>query len=214
MDEPQKIYRARLAAALIKNLSNRRLAASFAPTAAQARDEIVAMIPAGATVSRAGSMSLVEMGLWEALASKAEVKVIDPFRPGVPPAEVYAVRRQSLLADFMITSTNALTLDGRLVNLDATGNRVAGMCFGPEKVIVVAGMNKVVPDLDAALARVKHHAAPINAIRAGMATPCAEDGLCHECQSPSRICNMWSIIEGHIIKDRIHVKLVGEDLGY
>jgi hypothetical protein len=214
MDEPQKIYRARLAEALIKNLSKRRMAASFAPTAAQAREEIVAMIPAGATVSRAGSMSLVEMGLWGALASKAEVKVIDPFRPGLPPEEVYALRRQSLLADYMITSTNALTLDGRLVNLDATGNRVAGMCFGPEKVIVVAGLNKVAPDLGVAIARVKHHAAPINAIRAGMATPCAEDGLCHECRSPSRICNMWSIIEGHIIKDRIHVKLVGEDLGY
>jgi L-lactate utilization protein LutB len=214
MDESQKIYRARLAEALINNLTRRRLAASFAPTAAQARDEIVALIPAGATVSRAGSMSLVEMGLWEALAQKAGVTVIDPFRPGLPPEEVYAVRRQSLLADFMITSTNALTLDGRLVNLDATGNRVAGMCFGPEKVIVVAGMNKVVPDLDAAMARVKHHAAPINAMRAGMAVPCAEDGLCHECKSPSRICNMWSIIEGHIIENRIHVKLVGEDLGY
>ena len=214
MDEPQKIYRARLAEALIKNLTRRRMAGSFAPTTSQAREEIVAMIPAGATVSRAGSMSLVEMGLWEALAQKAGVKVIDPFLPGLSREEVYAVRRQSLLADFMITSTNALTLDGRLVNLDATGNRVAGMCFGPEKVIVVAGLNKVAPDLDAAIARVKHHAAPINAIRAGMAVPCAEDGLCHDCKSPTRICNMWSIIEGHIIKDRIHVKLVGEDLGY
>ena len=168
MDEPQKIYRARLAEALIKNLTRRRMAGSFAPTTSQAREEIVAMIPAGATVSRAGSMSLVEMGLWEALAQKAGVKVIDPFLPGLSREEVYAVRRQSLLADFMITSTNALTLDGRLVNLDATGNRVAGMCFGPEKVIVVAGLNKVAPDLDAAIARVKHHAAPINAIRAGM----------------------------------------------
>jgi len=214
MDEPQKIYRTKLAAALIKNLTKRRMAASFAPTAAQAREEIVALIPAGATVGRAGSMSLVEMGLWEALAQKADVKVIDPFRPGLKPEEVYALRRQSLLADYMITSTNALTLDGRLVNLDATGNRVAGLYFGPEKVIVVAGLNKVAPDLDAAMARVKHQAAPINAIRAGMATPCAEDGLCHDCKSPSRICNMWSIIEGHIIKDRIHVMLVGEDLGY
>jgi L-lactate utilization protein LutB len=190
------------------------MAASFAPTAAQAREEIVAMIPAGATVARCGSMSLVEMGLWQALAQKAGVEVIDPFLPGLRPEEVYALRRQSLLADYMITSTNALTMDGKLVNLDATGNRVAGMCFGPEKVIVVAGMNKVTPDLESALARVKNHAAPINAMRAGMATPCVEDGICHNCKSPSRICNMWSIIEGHIIENRIHVKLVGEDLGY
>jgi L-lactate utilization protein LutB len=214
MDAHQIKYREKLAEQLIKRLTARRMAASFAPTAAQARDEIVAMIPAGATVGRAGSMSLVEMGLWEALAHKPGVEVIDPFLPGLRPEEAYALRRRSLLADFLITSTNALTLDGRLVNLDATGNRVAGMCFGPEKVIVVAGLNKVTPDLEAALARVKNYAATVNAIRAGLATPCAEDGLCHDCQSPTRICNMWSIIEGHIIQNRIHVKLVGEDLGY
>jgi hypothetical protein len=214
MDAHQIKYREKLAEQLIKRLTARRMAASFAPTAAQARDEIVAMIPAGATVGRAGSMSLVEMGLWEALAHKPGVEVIDPFLPGLRPEEAYALRRRSLLADYLITSTNALTLDGRLVNLDATGNRVAGMCFGPEKVIVVAGLNKVTPDLEAALARVKNYAAPVNAIRAGLATPCAEDGLCHDCQSPTRICNMWSIIEGHIIQNRIHVKLVGEDLGY
>lgn len=214
MDAPQITYRQKLAEHLIKQLTRRRMEASFAPTAAQAREEIVAMIPKGSTVSRCGSMSLVEMGLWEALANQPGVEVIDPFRPGLRPEEVYALRRQGLLTDYMITSTNALTMDGRLVNLDATGNRVAGMCFGPEKVIVVAGMNKVTPDLDSALARVKNHAAPINAIRANMPTPCAEDGICHDCKSPSRICNMWSIIEGHLIKNRIHVKLVGEDLGY
>jgi hypothetical protein len=214
MDAHQIKYREKLAEQLIKRLTARRMAASFAPTAAQVRDEILAMIPAGATVGRAGSMSLVEMELWEALAHKPGVEVIDPFLPGLRPEEAYALRRRSLLADYLITSTNALTMDGRLVNLDATGNRVAGMCFGPEKVIVVAGLNKVTPDLEAALARVKNQAAPTNAIRAGLATPCTEDGLCHDCQSPTRICNMWSIIEGHIIKNRIHVKLVGEDLGY
>jgi LUD domain len=114
----------------------------------------------------------------------------------------------------MITSTNALTLDGKLVNLDGLGNRVAGICCGPKKVILVGGMNKVCPDLESAIARVKHHAAPINAIRLSRATPCAETGLCTDCRSPERICNMWSIIEGHLLKDRIHVKLVGEDLGY
>ena len=114
----------------------------------------------------------------------------------------------------MITSSNALTLDGKIVNLDGLGNRVAAMCFGPTQVILVIGMNKVVPDLDSAIARVKHLAAPMNAIRLNRATPCVETGLCTDCKSPERICYMWSIIEGHMIKDRIHVKLVGEDLGY
>ena len=119
-----------------------------------------------------------------------------------------------MTADVMIASSNAITLDGKLVNLDGMGNRVAAMAFGPKKVILVVGMNKVAPDLDTAVARVKHYAAPVNSIRYGMKTPCVENGLCSDCKSPQRICNMWSTIEGHMIKDRIHVKLVGENLGY
>ena len=105
-------------------------------------------------------------------------------------------------------------MDGKLVNLDATGNRVAAMCFGPEKVILAVGLNKVTPDLDSAMARVKHQAAPINAMRLNRATPCAETGQCLDCRSPDRLCNLWSIIEGQRFENRIHVKLVGEDLGY
>jgi hypothetical protein len=114
----------------------------------------------------------------------------------------------------MIASVNAITLDGKLVNLDGMGNRVASMAFGPKKVILVVGMNKVAPDLDSAIARVKRYAAPVNAIRLGIPTPCVETGFCADCRSPQRICNIWSIIEGHMVKDRIHVKLVGENLGY
>lgn len=214
MDLPQITYREKLAQNLIKKLTKRRLEASYAPSAAQARNEVLAMIPAGATVSRCGSMSLVEMGLWEALAAKPGVEIIDPYRPGLPPEEAAGLRTRGLTADYMIASANAITLDGKLVNLDGLGNRVAAMCFGPKKVILVVGLNKVAPDLESAMARVKHHAAPINAIRLGRATPCVETGLCADCNSPERICNMWSIIEGHLVANRIHVKLVGEDLGY
>ncbi len=214
MDVTQIKYREKLAEHLIKHLTKRRMEASYAPTAAIAKDEIVAMIPSGVTVSRCGSMSLVEMGLWEALAQKPGIEIIDPFAPGLTPDEVMARRRQGLTADFMIASSNALTLDGKLVNLDATGNRVAAMCFGPKKVILAVGLNKVAPDLDSAMARVKHHAAPLNAMRVNMPTPCNETGLCQDCRSSKRICNMWLIIEGHMLENRIHIKLVGEDLGY
>jgi L-lactate utilization protein LutB len=214
MDTAQIKYREKMAEHLLKHLTKRRMEASYAPTAAQAREEVAAMIPEGATVSRCGSMSLVEMGLWQELAQKKGVKVIDPFIPGLSQEERFNLLRQSLLTDFMITSSNALTMDGKIVNLDGLGNRVAAMCFGPKKVILVIGMNKVTPDLDSALARVKHYAAPINTIRLKRATPCTETGLCVDCRSPERICNMWSIIEGHMLENRIHVKLVGEDLGY
>ena len=123
-------------------------------------------------------------------------------------------RREGMTADFMIASTNAITLDGKLVNLDGMGNRVAAMTFGPRKVILMVGMNKVSPDLESAMARVKHYASPVNNIRLGLKNPCVETGLCSDCKSPTRICNMWSIIEGHMIEKRIHVKLIGEYMGY
>jgi len=214
MDDHQRIWNESVAKKIIKQLEKRRMEGTYAPNAAQAADEIVAMIPKGATVYRCGSLTTGAIGLWERLSKVSGVQVIDPYQPGLAPAEAFELRRKGLTADFMIASSNAITLDGRLVNLDATGNRVAAMCFGPKKVILVVGMNKVAPDLDTAMARVKHYAAPVNTIRLGFDNPCKETGLCSDCKSPQRLCNLWSIIEGHMIKDRIHVKLVGENLGY
>ena len=214
MDEHQVAWNEKVAHTIIKNLEKRRMAGSYAAEARQARDEVLEMIPSGATIFRCGSMTALGMGLWEALEALPEVTVLDPYRPELSPEEGLELRRQGMIADVMIASSNAITLDGKLVNLDGMGNRVAATAFGPKKVILVVGMNKVAPDLDTAVARVKHYAAPVNSIRYGMKTPCVENGLCSDCKSPQRICNMWSTIEGHMIKDRIHVKLVGENLGY
>jgi hypothetical protein len=214
MDEHQDVWNEKVASKIIKNLEKRRMEGSYAPTAAQARDEIIAKIPRGTTVFRCGSMTAVGMGLWEDIAALPEVKLIDPYPPELRPEEGLELRRQGLTADLMIASTNAITLDGRLVNLDGMGNRVAAMAFGPKKVILLVGMNKVAPDLETAMARVKHYAAPVNNIRYGLKNPCVETGLCSDCKTPQRICNMWSIIEGHMIQNRIHVKLIGESLGY
>jgi len=214
MDQNQIEWNEKVAGKIIKKLEKRRMAGSYTPTAAKAQEEIIDMIPHGATVFRCGSMTTVGMGLWEAISALPEVDLIDPYQPELSPEEGLELRRQGLTADIMIASTNAITLDGRLVNLNGMGNRVAAMAFGPKKVILVVGMNKVAPDLESAVTRVKHYAAPVNAIRFKVETPCVETGLCQDCRSAQRICNMWSIIEGHMIKDRIHVKLVGEFLGY
>jgi hypothetical protein len=214
MDEHQANWNEKVAPKIIKNLEKRRMEGSYAPTAAQAKDEVIAMIHRGATVFRCGSMSAVGAGLWEAIAALPEVKLIDPYPPELTPEEGLELRRQGLHADFMIASSNAITLDGRLVNLDGMGNRVAAMIFGPKKVILLVGMNKVVADLETAMARVKHYAAPVNNIRLAYKNPCTETGLCSDCKTPERICNAWSIIEGSMIKNRIHVKLIGENLGY
>lgn len=216
MDKNQMQWNETVAASIIANLRKRRMDGSYAAGAAQARDEVLAMLPAGATIYRCPSMTTAGMGLWEKIAERPDLTVIDHYRPGLSPEESMRLRREGLLADVLITGTNAITLDGRLVNLDAVGNRVAAMTFGPKKVILVIGMNKVVPDLDAAKARVKHFAATVNALRTGYDIPCAKTGLCSDCDSPQRICNIWNVIEGQvgIQKGRIHVKLVGENLGY
>ncbi|MGD8444049.1 MAG: lactate utilization protein [Desulfobacterales bacterium] len=214
MDQHQREWNEKVAAKIIKNLEKRRMTGSYAADAAQAKGEILDMIPHAATVFRCGSMTAVGMGLWEAIAALPEVKLIDPYLSELSPEEGLELRRQGMTADVMIASSNAITLDGRLVNLDGMGNRVAAMAFGPKKVILAVGMNKVVPDLETAVSRVKHYAAPVNNIRYGLKNPCVETGLCSDCRTPQRICNMWSTIEGHMIKDRIHVKLIGENLGY
>ncbi len=214
MDENQVVWNEKVAEKIIKKLEKRRMEGSYAATAAQAKEEVIAMITPGASVFRCGTMTAGEAGLWESIADLPEVNLIDPYEPGIPPEEGLARRQQGMTADFMIASSNAITLDGKLVNLDGMGNRVAAMAFGPKKVILMVGMNKVTPDLESAMARVKHYAAPVNNIRLKLENPCVKTGLCSDCKSPGRICNMWSIIEGHMIEKRIHVKLIGESMGY
>ena len=214
MEEHRFVWNEKVAMQIIKRLEKRRMEGSYAPNAAQAKEEVLAMIPQGATVFRCGSMTATGMGLWEDIANLPEIKLIDPYQPELKPEEGLELRRQGLTADVMVASSNAITLDGKLVNLDGMGNRVAAITFGPKKVILLVGMNKVASDLESAMARVKHRAAPINNIRYGLKNPCVETGLCSDCKTPQRICNMWGIIEGHMIQNRIHVKLIGEDLGY
>jgi len=214
MDSVRSEYYARLGVHIVEQLNKRRMNGAYVATREQAVQHVRAMIPEGSSVYRCGSMTIVEIGLVDAIYSIPKVTVFDPYRPGLTAEESMEQRRRGLLADFMVTSLNAITLDGRIVNLDGMGNRVAALSFGPKKVILVAGMNKVASDVDEAMKRVKHHAAPMNVIRLGLQNPCKETGVCADCKSPSRICNMWSIIEGHMVKDRIFVLLVGEDLGY
>lgn len=214
MDKNQASWNKKAAIGIIENLEKRRMAGSFAESCAEALEEVVAMIPEGACVYRCGSVTSTAIGLWKRLEAMGKVKVIDPYLPGLSREESLKLRHEGFGADIMISSCNAITLDGRLVNLDGLGNRVAAMMFGPQKVILVVGINKVCADLDSAIARVKLYAAPVNAIRLGLDTACAHDGICHDCRSPQRICNMWSVIEGQQVPGRIHVKLVGENFGY
>ncbi|WP_320170705.1 lactate utilization protein [Maridesulfovibrio sp.] len=167
-----------------------------------------------ASVSFGGSTTVVESGIYDQVKKLKNVKVIDTYDTTPSMAERIERRRQSLLTDVLITSANAFTEEGELVNLDGTGNRVAAMAFGPRNVIVVVGRNKLCVDLDAAVSRIKEYAAPVNAMRLKRKTPCAVTGKCQDCNSKDRICNVWSITEKSSPKGRIHVVFINEDLGF
>jgi hypothetical protein len=158
-------------------------------------------------------MTFVATGLYDSLRSSDRIEVIDTFDRSVPADEFTERRRQALLADLFFTGTNAVTETGLLVNLDMIGNRIGGLTFGPKHVVVLAGRNKVVPDVEEAMARIKNFVAPANAMRLDMKTPCVKTGYCEDCSSPSRICNTWTITEKSFPKGRIRIVLINEDLG-
>ncbi len=166
------------------------------------------------SVSFGGSITVVESGIYDALKNMGDLELIDTYDTSVSPDEKIERRRKSLLVDLYITGTNAVTEDGVLVNLDGVGNRVAAITFGPKNVIIVVGRNKIVPDIESAMMRIKEYAAPVNAIRLNRKTPCVKTSECEDCSSPDRICNIWSIVEKSAPKKRIKIILINKDLGF
>lgn len=164
-------------------------------------------------VSYGDSMTMHETGVLDGLRALPGVEFIDTFEQGVERAEIIERRRRALLSDLFVTGSNAVTTDGKLVNLDQVGNRVGGIVFGPRHVVILAGVNKLVANETEARERAKIIAAPRNALRHASRTPCAKTGECMDCKSPARICNVWAITEKSWPKHRIHVVLIDEDLG-
>jgi len=188
----------------------------FYPTVEEALAGVLGLVPEGAKVGLGGSVTLREMGLVDALEARG-VAVANHWkagREGASPEEVLEIRRAHINSDVFITSTNAVTETGELVNIDGTGQRVAAMIFGPKKVIVVAGVNKITGDLEEGLWRASNVAAPMNARRLHPKTPCAETGECSDCVAPGRICGITTIIHRRPSKTPFTVVLVGEKLGY
>jgi len=166
------------------------------------------------TVSWGGSATLTASGLYEYLRDSPDYEALDTWDNSLSAEEKYELRRQALLVDCFFTGTNAVTEDGHLVNLDMFGNRVGAITFGPRNVVLLIGRNKLVPDLERAMERIKEYAAPVNTMRLNMKTPCVKTGYCMDCASPNRICNVWTITEKSFPKGRIKIVLVNEDQGF
>ncbi len=165
------------------------------------------------SVSWGGSMTFTETGIYETLKNHPGLQVLDTYDKSVSREELMERRHRALGVDLFITGTNAVTETGTLVNLDMIGNRVAALTFGPKYVIVLAGRNKIVPDLDDAMCRIKNFTAPVNAMRLDKKTPCVQTSYCEECKSPDRICNTWTITEKSFPRGRVKIILINRNLG-
>ncbi|MBW2614891.1 MAG: lactate utilization protein [Deltaproteobacteria bacterium] len=216
MDKPIENYWQKRLADVKNALEGNNFEVFLANTAVDARDivqkEIIPKIEVK-SVSWGGSMTFMATGLYEAIKDNPDLEVLDTFDKSITGDKNLELRRRSLLVDLFITGTNAVTETGTLVNLDMIGNRVAGITFGPKFVVILVGRNKIVPELDDAMFRIKNYAAPVNAMRLDKKTPCAETSFCQECNTPERICNSWAITEKSFPKGRIKVVLINEDMG-
>lgn len=211
---PKEKRNALLTEKLVGNLKQRHYEAFFCPTAQEAVEKITGMIPEGSSVTWGGSMTIRDMGLTKALHNKEGLDIWD--RDLAPSREeAQEIYRRAFYADYYLSSVNAMSEDGEIVNIDGNGNRVAAITFGPKRVILVVGINKVAQNLDAAISRARSLAAPVNMMRfADLNTPCKHDGMCHDCKSPDSICNYIQIMRNSHPVGRHIVVIVGEELGY
>ena len=198
-----------LAQTVIKGLKSRNMSGYYAKDRAEALKLALELIPEGSSVTMGGAMSAHEIGLVEALKA-GNYNFID--------RDAYADKRAAMLAaydaDVFLSSCNAITADGVLVNIDSNANRVSAIAQGPKKVVMIVGMNKVCGDVDGAMKRARNVAAPINAQRFGLSTPCSKTGACMNCKSPDTICCQFLITRYSRHADRIHVILVNDNLGF
>lgn len=197
----------------IESLNNNNMNGYLVNSKEELYSKIEQLVPEGSVVSCGGSMSLFEYGVIDHLRS-GRYKFLDRYKEGLTPEQVTKIFKESFLADAYFASSNAVTEDGKLYNVDGNGNRVAAMLYGPDKVILLVGVNKIVKDIDEAIKRNREISAPANAKRLNKKTPCAKVGYCMDCKSNEKVCREFTIIASQIRKDRIHVIFMNENIGY
>ena len=211
MTEMHKQFYEKRGKLLVKNLKSRHFDAYYCATKAEALEKALELIPRGATVGWGGVLSAHQIGLVEALG-QGDYRPIDRDKCATPEEKLQAAK-DSMFADVFLTGANALSLDGEMVNIDGTGNRVAAIVYGPKEVLVIAGMNKVTDTLEDAVTRARTVAAPLNQQRFQLSNPCSVTGTCADCKSETCICNQILITRHCRPAGRIKFILIGEDLG-
>ncbi len=197
----------------IKALEKNNMNGYLVQNKEQLLEKIQEIVQEGSLVSCGGSMTLFETGVIDFLKN-GKYKFLDRYEEKLTPQDLKEIFRKTFSADAYFTSTNAITENGELYNVDGTGNRVAAMLYGPDKVIVITGVNKIVKNVEEAINRNKEISAPANAKRIGTNTPCKTTGYCMDCYSPDRICCEYTLIKRQRIANRIHVIFINENFGY
>lgn len=211
MPTPKEAYYTKRGQILVKNLQSRHFEAYYCENREQALEKALELIPEGASVGWGGAMSCQQIGLMDAVR-QGSYKVFDRETCKTP-EEKEQCAKECMFADVFLTGANGMSLDGQMVNIDGAGNRVAAIVYGPKSVIVVAGMNKVEDDLQAAVRRARTVAAPMNQQRFLLSNPCTVTGSCADCKSPTCICNQILITRNCRPAGRIKFIIVGEELG-
>lgn len=211
MDNVKKSYELK-AQTLINNFSKRNITGYYCENKEDALNKALELLEKDSSISWGGSLTLDQIGLKNKLR-EMDFELIDREK-AKDAKEKNEIMRKGLLSDYFLTSSNAITMNGELINIDGNGNRVAAMIYGPKNVIIIAGMNKIVSSMDVALEKIRHDACQPNAIRLNLKTPCSTTGMCKDCLSNDCICGHIVVTRFSRIPNRIKVILVGENLGY
>lgn len=209
---PKETYYQNLAETVIEKFNLRGIEGYYCADREEANAKAKRFLTPGCSVSWGGSETISEIGLIDDL-KESDYTIYDRTE-AVTPEEKKEMFSQIVTSDYYFMSSNAITVNGELINIDGSGNRVACLCHGPEHVVIIAGMNKIVPDVKSGIARVQNMAAPPNANRLKLTTPCAEYGRCVDCLTPDCICAQTVITRFSRVTGRLKVILVGEELGY
>lgn len=208
----KQMYYENISKTIIEKFKKRQIEGYYCKDKISALQKALEVMPKGASVSFGGSITLIETGLIDAIKN-GDYKVINR-EIATNFEEQRKIYGEICCSDFFLMSTNAITLDGELINIDGRGNRVAFLCFGPKNVLILTGMNKIVSNVAEGINRARNIAAPPNAIRLNRNTPCAITGKCEDCYSPDCMCGQIVVTRRSLIPNRIKVILIGEELGY
>lgn len=210
---PKNWHKEVLAKKAVDALTKNNFKAIYVETKENATNKVIELIEDCTSIGIGTSVTVNELGVVEEIRKKGK-EIFDHTDPTLSAEEKLEMRRKQQICDCFISSTNAVTLDGKLVNVDGTGNRVSAMIFGPKRVIIVAGINKIVKDVDAAMDRIENYAAPMNNKRINFPNPCTKSGICMDCSANTRICNVTTIMRKKPSATDINIIIVGEELGY